>query len=66
MPIPWGHRGHHFYLGNTGRGIVYILLVWTFIPIIIAFVELFTLTGTVERMNDGIARHISGAVKTYI
>ena len=30
---------HKFYLGAWGRGIVYILLVWTFVPGIVAFVE---------------------------
>lgn len=30
---------HHFYLGNTMRGVLYLLFFWTFIPAIIAFVE---------------------------
>jgi len=30
---------HHFYLGNTLRGVLYLLLCWTFIPAIVAFVE---------------------------
>ena len=30
---------HHFYLGNMGRGIIYLLLCWTYIPTIIGFVE---------------------------
>ena len=30
---------HHFYLGNKVRGLIYLLLCWTFIPAIIAFVE---------------------------
>ncbi|MFC6786743.1 NINE protein [Halobaculum halobium] len=30
---------HHFYLGNTGRGILYLLLSWTFIPATIALIE---------------------------
>lgn len=31
---------HHFYLGNSGRGILYLLFCWTFIPGIIALIEL--------------------------
>ncbi|GAA0205060.1 NINE protein [Halobaculum roseum] len=30
---------HHFYLGNTGRGILYLLLSWTLIPGTIALIE---------------------------
>jgi TM2 domain-containing membrane protein YozV len=30
---------HHFYLGNTGRGIIYLLFFWTLIPAIAGFVE---------------------------
>lgn len=30
---------HHFYLGNTGRGILYLLFCWTYIPSIIGLVE---------------------------
>lgn len=34
-----GIGAHHFYLGNTGRGIVYLLFCWTYIPAIIGLVE---------------------------
>lgn len=34
-----GLGGHHFYLGNTGRALVYLIFCWTFIPGIIAFIE---------------------------
>ncbi len=30
---------HHFYLGNAGRGVVYLLFCWTFVPAVIAIVE---------------------------
>lgn len=30
---------HHFYLGQTGLGILYLLFFWTFIPAMVAFVE---------------------------
>lgn len=30
---------HQFYLGNSGKGILYLLFCWTFIPVIIAFVD---------------------------
>ncbi|MCL1587203.1 MAG: TM2 domain-containing protein [Actinomycetia bacterium] len=34
-----GVGAHHFYLGQTGLGILYLLFFWTFIPGIIAFFE---------------------------
>ncbi|MEY4078398.1 MAG: hypothetical protein RIS80_167 [Actinomycetota bacterium] len=30
---------HKFYLGKAGMGVVYLLLCWTYVPAIIAFVE---------------------------
>ncbi|MGI6649546.1 MAG: NINE protein [Bacillota bacterium] len=30
---------HKFYMGQTGKGILYILFCWTFIPAILALVE---------------------------
>jgi len=30
---------HHFYLGNIGLGILYLLFCWTLIPMFIAFIE---------------------------
>lgn len=30
---------HKFYLGQTGKGILYILFCWTFIPALLALIE---------------------------
>lgn len=35
-----GFGAHKFYLGRTGAGILYLLFFWTFIPAIIAFIEM--------------------------
>ena len=41
---------HKFYLGQTGKGILYILFCWTYIPSILAFIEGLTiLCGTDEK-----------------
>lgn len=32
---------HRFYLGDTGLGLLYLLTCWTFIPALVAFLELF-------------------------
>ncbi len=45
-----GVGAHHYYLGNTGRGIIYTLACLTFIPSIIAFVE-FIMLATMSN-ND--------------
>ncbi|MBQ0074344.1 MAG: NINE protein [Prevotella sp.] len=34
-----GFGVHHFYLGNSGKGILYLLFCWTYIPAIVGFVE---------------------------
>lgn len=34
-----GFGAHHFYLGNIGRAVLYLVFVWTLIPLIVAFVE---------------------------
>ena len=34
-----GLGAHHFYLGNTGRGIIYLVFSWTFIPLVVGLIE---------------------------
>lgn len=34
-----GFGAHHFYLGNTGKGILYLVFFWTYIPAVVGFVE---------------------------
>lgn len=34
-----GFGAHKFYLGQTGKGILYLLFCWTFIPSIIGLIE---------------------------
>ena len=31
---------HKFYLGRVGQGILYLLFFWTFIPTILAIIEM--------------------------
>ena len=35
-----GMGAHKFYLGQTGLGLLYLLFCWTFIPAVIALLEL--------------------------
>jgi TM2 domain-containing membrane protein YozV len=34
-----GIGAHKFYLGETGKGVLYILFCWTFIPAIVGLIE---------------------------
>ena len=42
---------HHFYLGRTGLGVLYVLFFWTGIPAVAGFVECFLMPGRVRRYN---------------
>ena len=35
-----GFRVHKFYLDRVGQGILYLLFFWTFIPTILAIIEM--------------------------
>lgn len=43
---------HKFYLGKPGWGLLYLIFCWTFIPAIIAVVELILLILTSEKDFD--------------
>lgn len=53
-----GLGAHKFYLGNTFQGFLYLLFCWTFIPAVVAFLEVFVLLSMNEhefnlRYNPG-------------
>jgi TM2 domain-containing membrane protein YozV len=54
-----GFGAHRFYLDESGTGIFYLLFCWTGVPSIIAFIELFSLSGKVNRKNLDKARQIA-------
>ena len=47
-----GLGGHRFYMDRIGLGVLSVLFFWTFIPAIIAFIELFFLSGRVNKYNE--------------
>ena len=42
---------HHFYLGRTGLGILYLCFCWTGIPAILGVIECFFMPGRVRMYN---------------
>ena len=61
-----GIGAHHFYLKNTGRAIMYLLFVWTCVPVLVTFVEIFGIKQKVRRMNHQNAAQIVMRAKTLI
>jgi len=61
---------HWFYLGKTGRGIIYLLFCWTGIPSIIAIVDAFNMSNTIKNYNlekaTQIATMLSGGPGGFI
>ncbi len=47
-----GIGGHKFYLGQTKKGLLYLLFCWTLIPTLIALVELIVLLFTTPAAFD--------------
>jgi TM2 domain-containing membrane protein YozV len=54
---------HHFYLGRTGLGFLYLLFSWTGIPAILGFIEAFLMPSRVRRYNAAQAAYISGQIR---
>ena len=56
---------HHFYLRRDGLGILYLVFSWTGIPMVIAWIEAFSMPGRVRHYNAAqaiyISTHILGA-----
>jgi len=58
-----GFGAHHFYLGRTGMGVLYLVFFWTLIPAFVALIECFFLSGRVARYNDQVAAEIANKVR---
>jgi len=46
-----GIGAHRFYLNEIGWGVLYLLFFWTWIPMLIAFVEAFVMPDRVRAYN---------------
>ena len=58
-----GVGAHHFYMGKPGLGVLYLLFFWTMIPALVAFVELFLLSGRVAAYNRTKAHEVALGIK---
>ena len=58
-----GLGAHRFYMGQTGLGLLYLLFCWTFVPTIVAFVEIFLMPGRVQGHNAAKTAEIVTSIK---
>ena len=58
-----GVGAHRYYMGQIGLGVIYTLFSWTFIPGIIALVELFLIQKRVDRYNELMSHDIAIKVR---
>ncbi len=61
-----GIGAHHFYLGNTWAGVVYLLFFWTWIPLIVSLIELFVIGGRVDAYNRRVADLIVARIRAGV
>ena len=53
---------HHFYLGRTGLGVLYLVFGVTGIPWLIALVEAFFMPGRVRRYNAELSNYLAAVI----
>src|SRR5262249_39504756 len=54
---------HRFYLGEIVSGFFYALFCWTFIPLFLAVIELFTISGRVSAYNEREAMAVAARIR---
>lgn len=61
-----GVGAHRFYMGDTALGVIYLLFCWTLIPALIAFVEVFLISGRVRNHNFNLAAGLAAQVRALV
>ena len=59
-----GVGAHHFYMGNIGLGIVYLIFSWTTVPLFLGLIEAFLMPARVRKYNKARAREIAVALRS--
>ena len=58
-----GVGAHHFYLGHTLIGVLFVLFFWTFIPALIALVEACFMPMTIKGHNNKVAENVLSEIE---
>jgi len=58
-----GVGAHQYYMGKVGLGVVYTIFCWTFVPGVVALIELFFIMRRVSDYNEQKAGEIAIKVK---
>lgn len=58
-----GVGAHRFYLGQVALGFLYLTFCWTFVPAIVALIELFFIGGRVDHYNQRLATETAAEVR---
>ncbi len=56
----------YFYMGKIGAGVASTLLIWTLVPIVMSFIQLFTIMGKVDQYNSDKADEVAAKVKNLV
>jgi len=57
-----GIGAHHYYTGSIGKGVVYTLFCWTFIPAILALADCFYIMNYIDYLNNSNIKTISAKI----
>ncbi len=58
-----GLGAHHFYLGHTVLGVIYLVLSWTLIPLPFSLVEALVIGDQTDQLNTRNARRIAARIR---
>lgn len=61
-----GIGAHRFYLGQWALGLVYVALCWTFLPLLSSLIELFVISGEVDRVNAQMVLTVAQRVRMAV
>ena len=60
-----GFGAHKFYLKQNLMGMLYLLFFWSYVPAILALIELLFINGYTKKYNLKLAKQISGEQRLW-